>query len=152
MLQLFPDEKQIELPPKLKGVILTTHRIAYEHTSWGRAYNQSIMLEHITSNENNFKSQLWLLILGGIFFAMGLITAARGIYEPLKLEFSVALISALIYWLTKSNTIQIGSPSTMMSIPAKSLKREDILAFLNLVEQTKHKRILALVEIKQMAN
>lgn len=51
MITLFPDEKII-LKSDNNQVILTSHRICYEYKEWSRAYNQSIMLEYITSCEN----------------------------------------------------------------------------------------------------
>ena len=62
MLILFPDE-QIITESSEGIVVLTTHRICYTNSSWGKSYNQSIMLEHITSCENFYSSQMWLLVI-----------------------------------------------------------------------------------------
>src|SRR5258708_1905356 len=63
MQPLFSDE-QIITKSDSDIVVLTSHRIFKEEKDFGASYNQSIMLEHITSCENKYVTQMWLLILG----------------------------------------------------------------------------------------
>lgn len=143
MLQLFPDEQLITQSTD-GGVTLTTHRIAYEYKEWGRSYNQSIMLEHITSCENAYNTQVWLLVLGGICFVIALLAATNGNTQGFGGATLIALVFAIIYWQTRSNLIIIASPSTKMVIKVNGMKRDRVLEFINKVEQAKHKRILTL--------
>ena len=143
MLQLFPDE-QLLTQSTDGGVTLTTHRIAYEYKEWGRSYNQSIMLEHITSCENAYNTQVWLLILGGLCFVGGLIAATNSNTEAFGMATLIAIVCTAIYWLTRSNLVIIASPSTKMLIKVNGMKRDRVLEFINKVEQAKHKRVLTL--------
>jgi hypothetical protein len=143
MLTLFPDE-QIVTQSSEGAVTLTKHRICYEYKDWGRSYNQNIMLEHITSCENYYSTQVWLLILGGLCLVGGLIAGANNNTAALSGGTLAALVCGLLYWLTRRNLVIIASPSTKMLIKVTGMKREQILNFINNVEQTKHKRILAL--------
>jgi Vacuolar protein sorting protein 36 Vps36 len=70
MIILFPDETVVSRSDGDK-VILTPHRIWYENKESGRSYNQSIMLEHITSCENHSYSNNFLLSLAAFFFFIG---------------------------------------------------------------------------------
>jgi hypothetical protein len=144
MLTLFPDE-QIVTQSSEGSVTLTTHRICYEYKDWGRSYNQNIMLEHITSCENHFNTQVWLLLLGGLCLVGGLIAGTNN-NNTAALSGGVlaALVCGLLYWLTRRNVVIIASPSTRMLIKVTGMKREQVLKFINNVEQAKHKRILTL--------
>ena len=108
MLTLFPEE-QIVSQSSNNEVTLTTHRICSEYKEWGRSYNQSIMLEHITSCENINSTQVWLLFLGGLSLLGALLS---GDSDILALLISIAVVCGLIYWLTRKNLIIISSPST----------------------------------------
>jgi hypothetical protein len=143
MLQLFPDE-QLLTQSTDGGVTLTTHRIAYEYKEWGRSYNQSIMLEHITSCENAYNTHVFLLILGGLFFVGGLIAAINSNTEGFGITTLMAVICGTLYWLSRSNLVIIASPSTKMLIKVNGMKRDRVLEFINKVEQAKHKRVLTL--------
>ncbi len=142
MLTLFPDEKIVTQSSEGE-VTLTTHRISYEYKEWGRSYNQSIMLEHITSCENNNTTQVWLLIIGVLAFLSGIFAAGKDmdVFWSLAL---VALVFGLLYWITRRNVVIISSPSTKMQIKVMQMKKDDVLSFINKVEQTKHKRVLSL--------
>lgn len=58
--------------------------------------------------------------------------------------FVLFLVFAIIYVYTKQNNIIIGSPSTKMKIDVKGMKNETIIDFINLIEETKYKRILSI--------
>jgi hypothetical protein len=143
MLDLFSDE-EIVTTSSDNTVTLTTHRICKEEKDWGRSYNQSIMLEHITSCENSYSSQVWLLILGGICFVGGLFAASNNNTPAFGTATFFALVFGGLFWLTRRNFITIASPSTKMQIKVTGMKQEQVLSFINRVEQTKHKRLIAL--------
>jgi hypothetical protein len=143
MLDLFPDEQVVSTSSD-NSVTLTTHRICKEEKDWGRAYNQSIMLEHITSCENAYNSQVWLLILAGLCFVGGLLAASNNNTSAFGTATLFAIVLAGLYWLTRSNFITIASPSTKMKLKVTGMKKEQVLAFINQVEQTKHKRLTSL--------
>jgi hypothetical protein len=136
MLTLFPDETIISKSTD-GDVNLTTHRILYEYKEWGKSYNQSIMLEHITSCENLYTSHMWALSLGIICIVAGFITAAKII------GLAIGIILIAIYVNTKKNVIIISSPSTKMKIRVDGMKRELILDFINKIELAKNTRLLS---------
>ena len=139
MITLFPDEEILTQSPE-GMVILTTHRICYEYKELGRSYNQSIALEHITSCENFYNTQIWLLILGGIIFLGGLFAGTQNNSGALSIAILVAIVCGGLYLLTRQNFIIIASPSTKMKIKVTGMKREQVLSFINKVEQAKNKR------------
>ena len=143
MIQLFPDE-QLLIKSTDGGVTLTTHRIAYGYKNVGSSYNQSIMLEHITSCENTNKTKIWLLIISGFFFIRGISTITNGGSGESIIIIFIAILFALFYRLTRINLVTIASPSTKMLINVNGMKRERVLEFINKVEQAKHRRVLAL--------
>ena len=143
MLTLFPDE-QLITESSGGEVTLTTHRLCYEYKEWGRAYNQNIMLEHITSCENRYNTHVWLLLLAGLCLLIGVVAGMGDNSVVLTMFILVAVVCFLAYQYTKSNFIIIASPSTKMKIKATGMKRERILEFINKVEQAKHKRVLSL--------
>jgi len=143
MIQLFPDE-QLLTQSSGGEVTLTTHRITYEYVEWGRSYNQSIMLEHITSCENKYNTQVWLIMLGALSLVTGLILSSDANRDAFTVSIFVALACSVIYWLTRSNLIIIASPSTRMYIKVNGMNRDTVLGFINKVEQAKHRRVMQL--------
>lgn len=133
MLSLFEGEK-IVTQSNDESVTLTTHRILYNNDSWGNSYNQNIGLEHITSCENRHISYVLLLVL-----AVGSIVAGFS-----NGEFVGAILASitflLIFKFTKRNILIISSPSTKISIVAK-MNKEKVLEFIDLIEETKFRRI-----------
>ncbi len=143
MLPLFNDE-QVVTQSNEGRVILTTHRICLENKEWGNSYNQNIMLEHVTSCENRYKSQVWLLILAGLCVVWGLLNASHRGGSEFGMTVLVGLVLAGVYWITRKNSVIISSPSTKMYINVTGMGRDRVLDFINKVEQTKHKRIASL--------
>ena len=145
MLSLFPEEHIITQSSE-GAVTITTHRICYEYKEVGRSYNQSIMLEHITSCENRYITQVWLLVLGGLFIALGLMMGStsnpyNNHNSMISLFILLALICGALYLSSRRSFITIASPSTKMKINAAGMKKQQVLDFINKVELTKHKRI-----------
>lgn len=143
MITLFPDEKIITNSNANK-VVLTTHRICYEYKEWGRSYNQSIMLEHITSCENYNTRKNWLLVLSILSGLISIYVLSEDNSDMFSFFFIIAIIALVLFWITRKNSIIIGSPSTKMILNVTGMKRENILSFINTIEQTKHKRQLTL--------
>ena len=141
MLDLFPDEKIIT--QSNGGIVtLTSHRICYEQKEWSQSYNQNIMLEHITSCENKSTSNVWILIIGTISIIIAF--ASTNPKDAISFVFILALLSFLLYRASRRSEIIISSPSTKMKINVKEMRREQVLNFINMVEQTKHRRIISL--------
>lgn len=143
MINLFPDEKIISSSDK-EQVILTSHRICYEYKEWGKSYNQSIMLEHITSCENYSFTKYWLLILAFFSFAFTVFSAGENNEEGISIGVIITIILIFIYFLTRKSFVIIGSPSTKMEINVKGMKRDKVLFFINEIEHAKHSRLLNL--------
>jgi len=147
MFILFPDEEIVSQSSN-GTVTLTTHRICYEYKGWSKAYNQNIMLEHITSCENYYKTQSWLLYIGGLCLLFGIIASWTSrsslAAQEISLLVFIAIFCGILYQTTTQNFIVIGSPSTKMKIRVVGMKRDQVLGFINTVEQTKHSRLVKL--------
>jgi hypothetical protein len=138
-MTLFEDEKIVlQSEHRLVELTLTTHRICYEYSVWGSTYNQNIALEHITSCENKYSSKIGLVIVSFLCLIFGFSIDTE---ISVVIGFALFIVFALIYALTKQNNIIIGSPSTRMKIDVNGMKREKILDFIDLIEETKYKRI-----------
>jgi len=140
MLTLFPGEHIITQSSD-GAVTLTTHRICYEHREWGRFSEQSIMLEHITSCENYYSTQVWMLIATGLCVIAAVIGGVTNDGSVLTAGLLVAFVFAFLYWLTRQNFVVISSPSTNILIKVVGMKREQVLKFINNVEQARNRRI-----------
>ncbi len=143
MLSLFPDEN-IVTQSSDGSVTLTTHRICYEYKALGQSYNQSIMLEHITSCENYFNSSIIALIIGCAALLLGFFAASNNQGSVAATMIALTVACGGIYWLSRKSFIVIASPSTKMMIRTKGMRKDLVLAFINKVEQTKHARLLKL--------
>ena len=143
MPKLFPEETIISTL-KEETVTLTSHRICYENIRLGSSYNQSIMLEHITSCENYSVNKYWLLIMAGVVTIYGIMKQNDGTENALKYSLIIALILLVAFWITRHSLIVIGSPSTRMYVNVTGLNREDVLDFIDDIEQTKNKRLVSL--------
>lgn len=145
MLTPFPDEKVV-VQSNDKSATLTTHRICYESKEWGKAYNQNIMLEHITSTENMYTQNSLFLIIGCILLIVGVLIGEMNLSnKPIGMGCILfALLLILIFFFTRRNTIIIGSPSTKMRINVNGMHRDKVLDFINTIEQTINNRITEL--------
>jgi hypothetical protein len=95
-------------------------------------------LENITSCENKYASNIVFAIISVVSFILGYLI---GTEISIGIGFFLFMFFAIIYALTKQNNIIVGSPSPRMKIDVKGMKREIILEFIDLVEETKHNRI-----------
>ena len=145
MRTLLPNEEELLKNSKLT---LTNIRVLYSDQN----KNKSIMLEHITSIENEYKSYNFLLVLAGLFGIGGFLTLLNsnkhfmGGFELLILFMIPALISAFLYYITKKNLLIIRSPSSNISIKTIGTTKEELLSVMDKIEMAKNKR---LIELKQ---
>jgi len=142
---LFPNET-ILTESDGKVVTLTTHRIRYNSSSFGRADIASIMLEKISSIEAKYTSLIIVLIIG---IATGLIGVAMGLSNNNKDSqigmgvLIIGVIFILVYLGTRKHTITIASDGGgKITFETKGMKRETILDFINRVEKAKNERFL----------
>lgn len=144
MITLFEGEKIVsQSEHRLVELTLTTHRICYEYSVWGYSYYQNIPLEHITSYENKYASQIGFAILSVLCPIFGF---SIGKEISIIMGLVLLIFFAIIYIITRRNNIIVGSPSTQMKIDVKGMEKEKILEFINLIEETKHHRIKVLKE------
>ena len=142
MIKLFEGEKIVsQSEHRLVELTLTTHRICYEYSVWGTSYNQNIALEHVTSCENKYESHIGFSVLSIICLVFGF---SNGSHITMGIGFVLFFVFVVIYLTAKQNNIIIGSPSTRMKINVKGMKKDKILDFMDLVEETKYKRTLSL--------
>jgi hypothetical protein len=63
-MNLFEGEKIVSQSiHSLVNLTLSTHGISYEYSVWGTSIIKSITLEHITSSENKYTSQLGFFVI-----------------------------------------------------------------------------------------
>ncbi len=143
---LFPKETIITESDD-KVVTLTTHRIRYNSSSYGRADIVSIMLEKISSIEAKYTSLIIVLIIG---IAIALIGIAMGLSNNSNSHAGKGIlinggIFILVYHGTRKHPVTITSDGgTKITFETKGMKRETILDFINKVEKAKNERILSL--------
>jgi uncharacterized membrane protein YtjA (UPF0391 family) len=142
MLTLFPDEQKL-MEFTDGSVTLTTHRIYLEQPEGQGSYTQSIMLDHISSCENHYHAATWLLVVSALLAGIGFIGLASNSSEQSNMAFPIALLCLVVYMITRKSVVIIGSPSTKMIIKTAGMKRADVRAFINKVEQAKYKYDLA---------
>lgn len=142
MIKLFEGEKLVsQSEHRLVEMTLTTNRICYEYAVWGYSYHQNIPLEHITSYENRYSSQIGYLILAVMSPIFGY---SIGKDISIGLGFVLLIVFSILYLITRQNNIIVASPSIKMKIDVKGMEKEKILDFINLIEETKYTRIKAL--------
>lgn len=99
----------------MQDIVLTNYRIFKDRKIFGKSYYQSIMLEHVTSCEDVYKSYLWILFVSILSFLF----AGYMIYNYYKEETNIPLISGLLflilYLFTRRHLIIISSPGTKLS-------------------------------------
>lgn len=134
-MNLFQGEKIVcQSIHSLVNLTLTTHRISYEYSVWGTSINKSIALEHITSCENKYTSQIGFIVISFISLFIGF---TIGTDVSMGIGFLSFIAFGIIYALTRQNNIIIGSPSTRIKVSVSGMEREKILEFIDLVEETK---------------
>jgi hypothetical protein len=136
MLLLFPGERLISQSTN-GDVNLTTHRISQQYKQWGRSYDQSILLEQITSCKKRYHTKKWIVALGALAIVIGFV----------KHEKTIAIIAGAIcfylYWKAKKKLLIISSSNTTIKISIDGMSQEKIQDFINKLEQAKSNRIVA---------
>jgi len=134
MLTFFSDEHVITNSDN-GSVMLTSHRICFNAREWGRMYNQSIMLEHVTSCEHHYATRYWLLIIA----AVGVSGIMYDSTEVLIICLLTAVMFCILFVATRRNVIIIGSPSTKMLININKMDADAALHFVDQVETAKYR-------------
>jgi hypothetical protein len=138
-MKLFEGEKIVSQSiHSLVNLTLTTHRISYEYSVWGTSIIKSITLEHITSCENKYTSQISFIALAIISLIIGF---SIGTEASMGIGFLSFIAFSIIYAFTRQNNIIIGSPSARIRVSVSGMEREKILDFIDLIEETKFRRI-----------
>lgn len=144
-MQLFPDE-YIITKSNDESVILTTHRISYNYSSFSRSQTQTIMLEHITSCEGEKSSNKLSLVLA----FLGVVLFVGGTKDNNDVQVIVGvLLTILMVWKyvsSRKSNILISSPSSTIKIVGNGLSREQINDFINKVEHAKHQRLMSVAK------
>jgi hypothetical protein len=137
-MKLFEGEKIVsQSTDSLIELTLTSHRICYEYSVWGTSYNKSIALEHITSCENKYTSQIGFIALSVVSLIIGF---SVGTEASSGIGFLSFIVFVIIYTLTRQNNIIVGSPSTRIRVNVSGMKREKILEFIDLIDETIDKK------------
>jgi hypothetical protein len=141
-MKLFANESTITTSDD-KKIILTTHRIRADFGAGADGGLTSIMLGHISSIQLSSQSYPIFLIIGALMVLAGFgIGASGNINRSAEETLIVAgLVVAAIYFFTRRHTCIISSHGTSKIVfSATSMKREQLLAFIDQIEQAQAKR------------
>jgi hypothetical protein len=143
MLIFFPGEQTLSRYAE-GAITLTTHRVMYDYKIKGFNSHQSVMLEHITSCKNYPYGQITYLVLSAALLSLGAIAAYLGEPDILAPAGFIAILFAVLYWMTHRKHVVIGSLTTKMPIQMEGLDRKQVLDFISDVNQAKEQRVLSL--------
>ena len=128
---------------EVRYITLTTHRIRKEFSRWGQVNTTSLMLEDITSCEFIKESKPIFLYLGLILGIFGGVLASTepNISSDLELIIGGSIILTILFLLYYSFSIRriicISSPTAKIVVNVRRAKGNDILSFIDKVEQAK---------------
>jgi hypothetical protein len=146
-MKLLPNEVKI-LSSNSEKVILTDHRVQLTDIVAGGSFTISIFLEDISSIETRYKSNIWLLILGGISVLGGLLIPGRYGGNHLGPGLVVGLIFFVIWWFTRKHIVAISSNGgSALNFIAEGMSAETINDFVYNVSVAKQKRVNALHKV-----
>ena len=137
MNELIPGERIITSSAN-KKVTLTSHRICYNDRIWGRAFEQQIMLDQVSSCEHYYKARVWLIVVGGLVFLGGLSAALQGNTALLLPTLCFAMVCLVIYLATRYRALTIGSSSIKMRINMTGLMDEEVQRFMMMLHRAKN--------------
>lgn len=144
MNELFPGERVLTESAD-KKVTLTTRRIGYSHSSWGSAYHQHIMLEHVSGCEYRYGLKIWLLALAAIMIIFGLGAAfSSGYTATVTGSFCIALVCIYFFLRTRLSEMTISSSGTKMRITVTGLSEKEVLHFLFRIEKAQQEHMRGL--------
>jgi Na+/melibiose symporter-like transporter len=98
------------------------------------AFNQHIMLEHISSVQNNFSSHIIFLIVG----AIALLYAFMNRDEQsnfMTIGIVVGIVCVVLYFITRKHVLTIGSSSAKMEVEISENGSEMMLEFMDRVAE-----------------
>lgn len=144
---LLPGETLLRQAPN-NVVVLTTHRIRYNHAASAEARLVSIMLEKVSACEVRYHSAPALLLLGVVIAVLGglaLVQPGSSLQAAGLLGVLLGGLLAVAYFTTRRHIISIAADGgTRIGFETKDLKREAVIAFIDAVEKAKHERLLSL--------
>ena len=116
------------------SLVLTNKRVRYDESVWGQSKLIGITLDSIASCGLVTKSYPWLLVLAVIALLAAL--NQNGPTQGAFLGAGVALI--IVYFVSRKAVISIASSGGQeIVVPAKGMKREAIVKFIESVEREK---------------
>ena len=133
-------------------ITLTTHRIRYNDSAFGKAKIVSMMLENVSSIEVHYKSWPFVLNLAILAALIGIGTNITGMQNQKSdlqsigfIQLAVAAVLFLIYFFNRKHIVSIASNGGgRIDFFTKGLSRESIIDFVDKIEAAKHKRVSAL--------
>lgn len=121
-----------------KAITLTNKRLRQNESSAGRVHITSIHLEKISSVEIHFKSWILILVLGILLLIGGVIGLIQADKNVSTGAFILGGIFIVIYFITRRHLITVASDGgAKINIIAKGMKRENVLDFVNKIENAK---------------
>ena len=142
-MQFLPGETLVmESDPK--GLTLTTHRVRSHQEGGGQGDVVSIMLEEIASCAVTRRSIPIFLIVAGIV-AIGTLFLASDAWNPggiLLVGGGLTLVFVFLYFVTRRQTIEIASAGATIRQSVVGMKMEQVLEFVNCIEESKNRRYL----------
>lgn len=132
------ENEEILMTGDYKQITLTTHRIRQEAKSWGTTNLTSILLEHITSCEYSRKSNPIQAIIGvaAILLALGLGSEIGNNSQYLTgILLLFGLIQLFLFFRNYKQRLYISSPSAKISLDTSGMKNENIIKFINKLEE-----------------
>lgn len=134
-------EEKIQFESDDKSIILTNLRVRQTSKKTGTLRIKSIILSKITSIEYVFKSKPILIgiflvfLFGAVFFGAASNGSNQEMLGGSVISGLISLICILFYFLTRKKGLEIASPSIKMFIELSKAKEENILEFMNKVEE-----------------
>ncbi len=130
--KLLLNNEKIIKQSKNQIVTLSNLRVLYSAKKWGEAHVVSVLLKNISSIEIRYKSYLVLVALAIISI---IVTFISGINFFLGISFSALCIA--LFLITRKHYLIISSNGgAKINLQIKGMKTDEVLAFLNQVEQT----------------
>lgn len=148
-MKLLPNERKI-VSSNGDTIVLTDHRIWMTDTEFGQSYSIGIFLEHISSIEIKYKSNVRLLFLAGIALIGGCF--GQAIIQPnnfFVFGLIVAVICVGIWWYTRKHVVSI-QPDGGVSLDfmVQGMRDEQINDFVHKVFEAQQARMKVLYKIE----
>ena len=134
-------DKEEKIAELLKGqVTLTTHRVRYERKIGGDPCLTSIMLEDLCWCDMVYRSNFILILLG---IMVSIISVVVGfIYSYAFTGILLGLIFIVAYFSGRGSILALASAAGKMKFEVKGVGFQDIVDFIDQVEDAKNRRYL----------